>query len=82
MLLFLRIADIHDVRIAIAFEGNHFVDIVPISVDTVSWRNAHAAITSRNSIWCQVASVTPTASLREAHLNRAYLPTFSGKGRG
>ena len=82
VLLFLRIAYVHGVRIPVAFEGYHLVDIVSISVDTVSWRNAHAAITSRNSIWCQVASVTPTASLREAHLNRAYLPTFSGKGRG
>ena len=37
MLLFLRITDIHYIRITVAFEGYHLVDIVTISVDCVSW---------------------------------------------
>ena len=58
----------------VPFERYDLVYIFPVLVNAVRWRNAHGSITSRKSLWSQVAACGALKAPHRIILDCAYHP--------
>lgn len=74
VLLFFTVTDVYHVRVTVPFERYDLVYIFPVLVNAVRWRNAHGSITSRKSLWSQVAACGALKAPHRIILDCAYHP--------
>lgn len=68
------------VRVTRTLECDNLINLLAVLVDGVKKRNVHSVITSRKTLWGQVSSAGPKATLSRRNASTyARLPTFTGE---